>query len=157
MWSGARTLVDMSTSWTLNISRVMLITRMNFMITVLKQKIFTIQYDRDIFFQQNILLKGSYIFTVFKAHTLHIFNHKGYQCNRFRNYYTYCTYVWVWMVPMDKLHEYYTVFCDLYMFLKSYSYNQVGIFLLLGLQYQSKDFKPQQQHFISQYFLSFFS
>lgn len=93
MWLGARTLVDMSTSWTLNISRVMLITRMNFMITVLKQKIFTIQYDRDIFFQQNILLKGSYIFTVFKAHTLHIFNHKGYQCNRFRNYYTYCTYV----------------------------------------------------------------
>lgn len=61
------------------------------------------------------------------------------------------------MVPMDKLHKYYTVFCDLYMFLKSYSYNQVGIFLLLGLQYQSKDFKLQQQHFISQYFLSFFS
>lgn len=42
------------------------------------------------------------------------------------------------------------------MFLKSYSYNQVGIFLLLGLQYQSKDFKLQQQHFITQYFLSFF-
>lgn len=44
-----------------------------------------------------------------------------------------------------------------YFVICTYSYNQVGIFLLLGLQYQSKDFKPQQQHFISQYFLSFFS
>lgn len=70
----------MSTSWTLNISRVMLITKMNYMITVLKENYLTRQRERKHFLsKEDFIKKFTYIFTVFIAHILHIINHIAYQ------------------------------------------------------------------------------